>query len=123
MGAGHAVRKGGHWHGDRSQSTLWEIKSRDDNGVGHSTQKPVECMKRPIENNSKPGDCVYEPFSGSGTTIIAGEMTGRRVLAVELNPIYVDVAVKRWEALTGKTAKLQSDGRTFKDIHDERTAA
>ena len=83
-------------------------------------------MKRPIENNSKAGDCVYEPFSGSGTTIIAGEMTGRRVLAIELSPIYVDVAVKRWEAFTGKQATLQGDGRTFEQVsvsrHEQRTA-
>ena len=61
-------------------------------------------MKRPIENNSKPGDAVYEPFSGSGTTIIAGEMTGRRVLAIELSPAYVDVAVERWQNFTGAAA-------------------
>jgi DNA modification methylase len=74
----YAVRKGktGHWAGDRKQTTLWEI-SHNKSETGHSTQKPVECMKRPIENNSSPGQAVYEPFSGSGTTIIAGEMTGR----------------------------------------------
>ena len=54
----------GEWHGDRKQSTLWQIAARDDHGHGHSTQKPVECMKRPIENNSSPGQAVYEPFSG-----------------------------------------------------------
>jgi hypothetical protein len=53
---------------------------------GHGTEKPVECMKRPIENNSSPGQAVYEPFSGSGTTIIAAEMTGRSCHAIELNP-------------------------------------
>ena len=77
-------------------------------------------MRRPIENNSKPGDGVYEPFSGSGTTIIAGEKTGRRVFAIELNPIYVDVAVKRWEAFTGKQATLQGDGRSFTEIKTSR---
>ncbi len=73
--------------------------------TGHSTQKPVECMKRPIENNSSPGQAVYEPFSGSGTTIIAAEMTGRVAHAIELNPAYVDVAVKRWEDFTGEVAE------------------
>ena len=100
----YAVRSKGHWAGDRSQSTLWNIKSRDDSGHGHSTQKPVECMKRPIENNSSPGQAVYEPFSGSGTTIIAAEMTGRCCYAIELSPTYVDVAVKRWEDFTGEKA-------------------
>ena len=63
-------------------------------------------MRRPILNNSKRGDFVYEPFSGSGTTIIAAEQTGRKCLAVELNPVYVDVAVRRWENFSGKKAVL-----------------
>ena len=67
-------------------------------------------MKRPIENNSSVGQAIYEPFSGSGTTIIAGEMTGRAIYAMELNPAYVDVAVKRWEDFTGKTAHLDLQG-------------
>jgi DNA modification methylase len=72
--------------------------------TGHSTQKPVECMKRPIENNSSPGQALYEPFSGSGTTIIAAEMTGRVVCGIEIAPAYVDVAVKRWQDFTGRQA-------------------
>jgi DNA modification methylase len=77
----------GHYHIDKP------VKSE----TGHGTQKPVECMRRPIENNSKPGDAVYDPFVGSGTTIIAAEMTGRRCLALEINPAYVDVSVLRWQ--------------------------
>jgi DNA modification methylase len=110
----------GHWKGDRKQTTLWQIDKPRKSETGHSTQKPVECMKRPIENNSSPGQAVYEPFSGSGTTIIAGEMTGRHVYAIELNPAYVDVAVKRWQDFTGQDATLEGDGRTFKEISDER---
>jgi DNA modification methylase len=111
----YAVRHGrtSAWAGDRSQSTLWEIPAREDKGLGHSTQKPVECMRRPIENNSQPGDGVYEPFSGSGTTIIAGEQTGRAVFAMEINPVYVDIAVRRWEAVTGKRAVRERDGLSF----------
>jgi DNA modification methylase len=118
----YVVRKGakGHWHGDRKQSTVWNIKARDDSGVGHGTQKPVECMRRPMENNSVPGNSVYEPFSGSGTTIIAGEQSGRRVLAIELNPIYVDVAIKRWQDFSGKKATLEATGQTFEDVADAR---
>jgi DNA modification methylase len=96
----YAVRKGGsgHWSGDRKQTTLWQIDNanlmkggaRDDIVSGHSTQKPVECMRRPIENNSSPGQAVYEPFSGSGTTIIAAEQTGRSCHAIEIAPAYVD---------------------------------
>lgn len=111
----YAVRKGkpGHYDGGRKQSTLWEIAKPQKSETGHSTQKPVECMKRPIENNSSPGQAVYEPFSGSGTTIIAGEMTGRCVYAIELNPAYVDVAIKRWQDFTGQQAVLESTGEPF----------
>jgi DNA modification methylase len=104
----YAVRKKqgatGHWQGDRKQSTIWNIDKPRKSETGHSTQKPVECMKRPIENNSSPGQAVYEPFSGSGTTIIAAEMTGRCCYAIELSPAYIDVAVKRWEDFTGEKA-------------------
>lgn len=118
----YAVRKGGtgHWSGDRSQTTLWTI-SHNKSETGHGTQKPVECMKRPIENNSSPGQAVYEPFSGSGTTIIAAEMTGRHCYAIELSPAYVDVAVVRWQQFTGGAATLEGDGRTFDVLHSERT--
>jgi DNA modification methylase len=113
--AWYVVKKGanGHWKGARDQDTVWNIKAREDAGHGHGTQKPVECMKRPIENNSSPGQAVYEPFSGSGTTIIAAEMTGRSCHAIELNPAYVDVAVKRWQDFTGQQATLEADGRAF----------
>lgn len=118
----YVVREGkaGHYAGGRSQSTTWNIPARDDSGVGHGTQKPVECMKRPIENNSEPGDAVYEPFSGSGTTIIAAEMTGRRCFAIELNPAYVDVAVRRWQAFTGQSAHLVDGGQDFDDVAADR---
>jgi len=118
----YAVKKGatGHWAGDRSQTTLWQIDKPMKSETGHSTQKPVECMRRPIENNSAPGQAVYEPFSGSGTTIIAAEITGRVVCAIELAPAYVDVAVKRWQDFTGKRATLDGDGRSFDDVAAQR---
>ena len=121
----YAVREKatGHWAGDRKQTTLWQIPKPAKSETGHGTQKPVECMKRPIENNSSPGQAVYEPFSGSGTTIIAGEMTGRMVFAVELNPAYVDVAVKRWQDFTGQEAYLEADGRTFAEVSGTRMEA
>ncbi len=122
--AWYAVRKGktGHWSGDRKQTTVWAIPHRKSES-GHGTEKPVECMRRPIENNSSPGQAVYEPFSGSGTTIIAAEMTGRSCHAVELNPAYVDLAVKRWQEFTGQAAVLEGDGRTFAEIGAERQAS
>jgi DNA modification methylase len=120
--AWYVVRKGGkgYWNGGRDKTTIWNIKAREDGGHGHGTQKPVECMKRPIENNSSPGQAVYEPFSGSGTTIIAGEMTGRSIHAIELSPAYVDVAIKRWQDFTGQQATRESDGVAFADLAAER---
>jgi DNA modification methylase len=120
----YAVKKGGtgHWHGDRKQTTLWKIEHRKSE-TGHGTQKPVEAMRRPMENNSSPGQAVYEPFSGSGTTIIAAEMTGRACHAIELAPEYVDVAVKRWQDFTGTTATLEATGQTFAEVVAQRQPA
>ena len=132
MGRGHyhwqhepalyVVRKDGtgHWQGARDQSTLWAIATRgeaaEDPETVHSTQKPVECMRRPILNNSAPGDAIYEPFSGSGTTLIAAEMTVRNCLAMEIDPAYCDVAVLRWQVLTGRQAVLDGGSQTFNEI-------
>lgn len=119
----YAVRKGGvsNWQGSRSQTTVWPIghfKSES----GHGTQKPIDCMKRPIANNSVRGDYVYEPFSGSGTTIIAGEMLARRVLAMEISPRYVDATVLRWEQFTKKTALLAAGELSFGAVAAQRAA-
>ena len=77
-------------------------------------------MRRPILNNSSPGQAVYEPFMGSGTTLIAAETTGRVCLGIELNPAYVDVAVERWQRFTGKAAVLDGNGGSFDKLRDER---
>jgi DNA modification methylase len=120
--AWYAVRKGktGHWGGDRKQTTIWEI-AHAKSETGHGTEKPVECMKRPIENNSSPGQAVYDPFCGSGTTIIAAEITGRICHGIELSPIYVDVAIKRWQAFTGQVATLQATQESFAELSASRT--
>lgn len=119
----YAVRAGKNhaWNGGRSQTTVWSIPARDDGGHGHSTQKPIECMKRPIENNSRKGDFVYDPFLGSGTTVIAAEMTGRKCLGLEIDAGYVDVIVLRWEAFTGKKAVLAATGRTYAETKAARS--
>ncbi len=118
------ARGKGHWAGDRKQTTLWHISHRDqDAETVHGTQKPVECMRRPVLNNSSPGQAVYEPFMGSGTTLIAAETTGRTCLGIELNPVYVDVAVARWQNLTGGAAVLEGDSRSFSEIAGERSDA
>jgi len=101
----YAVRKGENagWVGDRTQTTLWNIDKPRKSETGHSTQKPIECMETPLKNHE--GD-VYDPFLGSGTTLIAAEKTGRKCYGMELDPKYCDVIVKRWEDFTGKKAEL-----------------
>ena len=122
----YAVRdKGqGHWQGSRDQTTIWSISPSgegEDETTSHSTQKPVECMRRPIVNNSRRGEGVYEPFAGSGTTIIAAEIEGRVCHAIELSPAYVDVCVQRWQTFTGgTTAILESSGRSFAETAAQR---
>ena len=100
----YAVRKGAgaSWRGDRKQSTVWSIDKPLKSETGHSTQKPVECMARPIRNHE--GE-VYDPFVGSGTTLIAAERQGRICYAMEIEPRYVDIAVARWAAYTGGEAE------------------
>jgi DNA modification methylase len=100
----YAVRRGspGHRTEDRTATTLWTIPARDDGGHGHGTQKPVECMRRPLQYHDFP--TVYEPFAGSGTTLIAAEQLGRRCFAIEIEPAYVQIAIDRWEGFTGQRA-------------------
>src|SRR5216683_2329864 len=123
----YAVREGksSDWGGDRTQTTVWEIANNNPFGNrqreqswGHGTQKPVECMRRPIANNSRPGQAIYDPFLGSGTSLIAAEMTGRVCCGLELNPAYCDVVVRRWQLFTGWAARHQASGQSF----DERAA-
>ncbi len=91
----YAVRKGAqaHWIGDRTQTTVWDIDLDCNVEGGHSTQKPLECMARPIRNHDS--DLVYDPFLGSGTTMVACQLLGRRCLAIEISPAYVAVALER----------------------------
>jgi DNA modification methylase len=84
-------------------TTVWEIGGKEDAKTIHSTQKPCECMARPMRNHDS--EHVYDPFLGSGTTLIAAEQLGRRCYGLEISPAYCDVIVKRWENLTGKKAK------------------
>jgi DNA modification methylase len=101
----YAVRQGAgaNWVGGRAETTLREI-ALDPNALGgHGTQKPVECMAFPIRNHL--GD-VYDPFVGSGTTIIAAEQHERQCYAMDIEPGYCAVAIARWELYTGAKAKL-----------------
>lgn len=107
----YAVRRGrtASWAGDRCQTTVWQVVHRRSQS-GHGTQKPIEIMRRPILNHTQPGEGVYDPFVGSGTTLMAAEETGRVCYAIELNPAYCDVVVKRWSEATGQRARRVRDG-------------
>lgn len=90
----------------------WEGKARVI-GNEHPTQKPLELFAKPMRKHTQPNDVVYEPFSGSGSQIVAAEKLHRRCYAMELEPVFVDVAVRRWQAATGKPATHASTGKTW----------
>lgn len=116
----YAVREGrpARRTDDRTQITLWQINLDRNVDGGHSTQKPVECMARPIRNHVC--DTVYDPFVGSGTTLAAAEQLHRQAFCIEIEPRYVDVTVQRWTNLTNAEPTLDGDGRTFSEIAEER---
>lgn len=95
------------WHGGRSQDTVFDV-DRPSRSEDHPTMKPVELIASALRNSSRPGDIGYEPFGGSGSTLIAAEQLGRRCFAMELDPRYCDVIVRRWEAATGRQAEVVS---------------
>ncbi|CAB4164432.1 COG0863 DNA modification methylase [uncultured Caudovirales phage] len=120
----YAVRKGHphNWQGSRKEATTWEIanlncfgKSKEDGEerTAHSTQKPIECMARPIRNNTASGEGVYDPFLGSGSTLIAAEQLERICYGIELSPAYCDIIVERWKKYmikSGKTYTIKKNG-------------
>jgi DNA modification methylase len=107
---------------DRTQDTVWECP-RPKRSEEHPTMKPAELFGRAIGNSTRAGDAVYEPFSGSGTTLVASEQLGRTCYAIELEPRYVDVAIRRWQKLTGREATLGDGGPTFAQVAQERGVA
>jgi DNA modification methylase len=121
-------KKNAPWFGKPGEnSTIWDSPSpkfimggSKEEKFDHPTQKPVELMRRSILNHCKPGEMVYEPFLGSGTTLAGAEVTVRRCLGMELDPKYVDVVVERWQKMAGQEATLDGDGRTFTEIKAER---
>jgi DNA modification methylase len=121
-------KKSAPWYGKAGEnSTIWDSSSpkfimggSNEEKFDHPTQKPVDLMRRPILNHTKPGELVYDPFLGSGTTLAAAEVIGRVCYGLELDPKYVDVVVERWQGLTGRKAKLEGDGRTFDAVQQKR---
>jgi DNA modification methylase len=127
----YAVRQNrkSHWCGDRRQSTVWQVDNlnpfggnREEAATGHGAQKPIELMRRPIFNHTKRQDGIYDPFLGSGTSLLACEMTDRICYGLEILPVYVDIIVRRWQSMTGRTAVLEGCGATFEQVQIERCA-
>jgi DNA modification methylase len=116
-------KKNAPWFGKAGEnSTVWDSPSpkflmggSSEEKFDHPTQKPIALMQKPIENHTRRGESIYDPFLGSGTTLIAAEVTGRVCYGLELDPKFVDVIVGRWEAATGKQAVLEGDGLTFEE--------
>ena len=121
-------KKNAAWYGKAGENaTIWEAASpkfmmggSDETKFDHPTQKPVELMRKPILNHTRTGELVYDPFLGSGTTLAAAELTGRVCYGLEIDPKYADVTVGRWQALTGRAATLEGDGRTFEAVGRDR---
>lgn len=101
-----------YWCGDRDQGDVWFVDRTHRNDL-HPTMKPVALVERALTNSSKTKDIVLDPFCGSGTTMIACESTRRRARAIELDPAYCDVIIRRWQAFTGQAAVLAASGQTF----------
>jgi DNA modification methylase len=125
----YACKKGSkhNWQGERDQTTTWEISNlnpmgkskNEDEKTIHSTQKPIECMARPIKNNTAKGEGVYDPFLGSGTTLVAAEQLDRICYGIELSPAYCDIIIDRWIKTMkrqGKTYKITRNGQETKDF-------
>jgi DNA modification methylase len=89
----------------------------------HPTVKPIALVADAIRDVSRPGEIVLDAFMGSGTTLLAAERTGRLGYGLELEPRYVDVAVRRWEALTKRKAVLEGTDKNFAEVAAERAVA
>lgn len=117
--------KGGaahRWKADRKQTTVLEF-DRPTRNAEHPTMKPVDLFEYLLLNNTGGGDTVLDSFSGSGTTVIACEQNGRKARAMELDPLYCDVIIRRWQEFTGKEATLEGEETTFEEARAERLKA
>lgn len=108
-----------YWCGAKDQGDVWFVNKPVSNDL-HPTMKPVELIERAIRNSSKSRDIVLDVFGGSGSTIVACEKTGRQGRMIEVDPIFVDVAIRRWEQYSGHPVRLGRDGRTFAEVSEQR---
>jgi len=100
-----------------NMTDVWDFpRVQGDERHGHATPKPVSMMERVMLSSCPPGGLVVEPFGGSGSTLIGAEKTNRQCYSMELQPQYVDVAIKRWQNFTGKAAVLASSGKTYDEL-------
>ena len=121
-------KKNARWFGKAGEnSTIWASPSpkflmggSKEEKFDHPTQKPVELMRRPMLNHTHHGDVVYDPFLGSGTTLMSAELNQRICYGIEIDPKYVDVIVLRWQAVAGQQATLEADGRSYEVVARER---
>ena len=116
-GAGH------EFFGPNNATDLWEVKKVPHTSMVHLTEKPVELARRAIEFSSRPGENVLDLFGGSGSTLIGAEMTGRRAYLMELDPLYCDVIVQRWEKFTGRKAERVGSNAVAEEKAATRVAA
>jgi DNA modification methylase len=100
------------YYGPNNATDVWEVRKTPPQSMVHLTEKPVELASRAMEYSSKPGENVLDLFGGSGSTLIAAEQAGRRAFLMELDPLYCDVIVQRWEQFTGKNAELAKEATT-----------
>jgi DNA modification methylase len=110
------------WCGARDQGDVWCFPKPTMNDL-HPTMKPVALIEQALVNSSREQELVLDPFGGSGSTLIACQKTSRRAYLIEIDPLYVDATVRRWQEFTGREAVLEADGRTFAAVAEDRDRA
>jgi len=115
-------------HG-RYRTNVWDYAGvntfrlgRAEDLADHPTIKPTAMVADAIRDVSHRGDLILDTFGGSGTTLLAAERTGRRARLVEIDPIYADLIIRRWQDMTGEDAYLERTEKTFEQMHEERLA-
>jgi DNA modification methylase len=113
--------RGRHFcNGDRTRTTVWQISRDPTMAYIHPTQKPVALIEEAVVSSSKNGWNIGDFFAGSGSGLIACQRTARKFFGVELNPAFCESAIERWEVFCESDAVLEGDGRTFKEIREDR---
>jgi len=110
------------WLGPTNAIDLWEVKKLNHTAMVHLTEKPVELAARAMQYSSRKGENVLDLFGGSGSTMAAAEQTGRKAFLMELDELYADVIVERWQKLTGRKALQEGSGKCYDELRAERTS-